>query len=105
MLYSYMPLVAEKQTKKEIVSSCENDEESSCCSGEEESESCCQKENCCTNVPVPVHFSISVIVGEEINSHSEFLTIIHSDKIYHSNQHISVLSDGFLNTLYKPPAA
>lgn len=104
MLYSYMPLVAEKQTKKEIISSCDNDEES-CCSGEEDSESCCQKENCCTNVPIPVNFSISVIVGEEINSRSEFLAIIHSDKINHSNKHTSVLSDGFLNTLYKPPAA
>lgn len=99
-----MPLVIAEQTKKEKISACENDEES-CCSGDEESESCCQKENCCTNVPATVNFSISVIMGEEINSRSEFLAIIHSDKINHSNQHTSVLSDGFLNTLYKPPAA
>lgn len=103
VLFAYSYLFDVSNTAQRV-SVCKDDKESCCYEDEDGSKSCCKKDNCCTTIPNPLHFSISIIIGEGFKQHTSLAVETTLNNVNFSNLSSSTLSDGFLNTLYKPPA-
>ncbi len=88
---------------------CNNEKPGSCCNSKEEAntddtETCCGMKGCCADLPAQ-SIAYSIIVGDLLKDKTTIppLTSLELAK-KHSRYH-GYLSDGFLKTLIKPPAA
>lgn len=84
---------------------CSMDEEESCCTEEETEMVCCGEESCCARIPVQSsHLNFSVIIGsDEKNDALILANYFNTLQLSHLSA-AGELSDGYLNSLIKPPA-
>lgn len=99
LLFTYS---TQKEEKVEVVCMAVDE---GCCSEDTNEDMCCNKENCCANVPVQTaHLNFSVIMGAE--EKNEALVSAGSINTFqlHNLRSAAELSEGYLNSLIKPPA-
>ncbi len=80
--------------------------EGDCCSaGTEGDDACCQKENCCANIPSnSSHINFSVIIGIDKSNDATLYAASLTTFSLSNLKTASELSDGYLNSLIRPPA-
>lgn len=100
LLFTYY---TEEIAVKKEVKACVLKEE--CCEEESPKEMCCEKDKCCANIPsANTHLNFSVIIG--IDKKNEALVFASSINTFDLSKlkSASELSEGFLNSLIRPPA-
>lgn len=99
LLFTYSTV---KEEKVDVVCMAEDE---GCCSEDSNEEMCCSKENCCANVPVQsTHLNFSVIMGAEEKNDAFVSSASFNTFQLHNLRSAAELSEGYLNSLIKPPA-
>ena len=99
LLFTYSTV---KEEKVEVV--CMTNDEG-CCTEDEAGDVCCNKESCCANVPVQsAHLNFSVIMGADEKNDALVSAGSFNTFQLHNLRSAAELSEGFLNSLIKPPA-
>jgi len=99
LLFTYS---TQKEEKVEVVCTAEDE---GCCSEDANEDMCCSKDNCCANVPVQSsHLNFSVIMGADEKNDAIVSSGSFNTFQLHNLRSAAELSDGYLNSLIKPPS-